>query len=217
VDPAAAAEVAAWAARAPKVLAQDLAGMAQYFPHWFLSGSIGGHPARCAHRDCRGASLVPTEGALRCVRCGTVGEADGLLWLGHLPSLARTEPAFQRRRKALRRSGFSEVTTGAAVYLLVPLMVVYPGEWPNVQPVVRYARRWLDALDLPRSSGVHHLIQGGRACIFSWGQWTAMPVHAVLQQRMVTHLASLLKVAAGQSPREAFIGRVHHERWQPER
>jgi hypothetical protein len=156
-------------------------------------------------------------GALRCVRCGEAGEVDGLLWLGHLPSLARPERTFQRRREALRRAGFPEVKTDAATFLLVPLMVVYPGEWPNIQPVVRYARRWLDALDLPSSSGVHHLIQGGRACIFSWGQWVAMPVHAVLQQRMVNHVASLLKVAAGQPPQQAFIGRIHRERWQPER
>ena len=217
VDPAAAGRVAPWAARAPEVLAQDLAGMAQYFPHWFLTGSAGGKPARCARRACQGAPLVPTGGALRCARCGTAGEADGLLWLGHIPSLARPESVFQRRQEALRRAGFSEVAAGEAVYLLVPLMLVYPGEWPNVQPVVRYARRWLDALDLPRSSGAHHLIHGGQACIFSWGQWTAMPVHAVLQERMTNHVASLLKVAAGQRPRQAFIGRIHHERWQPER
>ncbi len=224
VDPAAVAKVAPWAARMPEVLAQDLAGMAQYFPHWFLAASTRGQPARCARRACQGAPLVPsakspcgTEGALRCARCGTAGEADGLLWLGHIPSLARPELAFQRRRKALQRAGFPEVVAGEAVYLLVPLMLVYPDEWPNVQPVVRYARRWLDALDLPRSSGAHHLIQGGRACIFSWGQWTAMPVHAVLQERMANHVASLLKVAAGQRPRQAFIGRIHHKRWQPER
>ena len=217
VDPLAAAAVAPWAARAPEVLAQDLSGMAQYFPHWFLTGNAHGQPARCARRACQGAPLVPTEGALRCVRCREVGEANGLLWLGHLPSLARPERAFQRRRKALRRAGFPEVTTGEATFLLVPLMIIYPSEWPNVQPVVRYARRWLDVLNLPPSSGAHHLIQGGRACIFSWGQWTAMPVHVVLQQRMVNHVASLLKVAAGQRPRQAFIGRIHHGRWQPER
>jgi hypothetical protein len=79
---------------------------------------------------------------------------------------------------------------------------------------VRYAPRWLDALGLPPNSGAHHLVQNGRACIFGWGQWTAMPIHAVLQQRMVNHVASLLKVAAGQKPKQAFIGRGHHTSWE---
>jgi hypothetical protein len=44
-----------------------------------------------------------------------------------------------------------------------------------------------------------------------------MPIHAVLQQRMVNHIASLLKIAAGQAPAQAFIGRIHNDDWQPER
>ena len=44
-----------------------------------------------------------------------------------------------------------------------------------------------------------------------------MPIHAVLQQRVVNHLASLLKIAAGQPPQQAFIGRVHGDDWRPER
>jgi hypothetical protein len=152
---------------------------------------------------------------MRCVRCWEQGQADGLLWLGHIPALARPEPAFLRRQQALQEAGFAEITVGQATYLLIPLTVRYPAEWPNVEPTVRYAPRWLDALRVPRNSAAHHLIQDGRACVFAWGQWTAMPVHAVLQQRMVNHIASLLKVAAGQRPREAFIGRIHQRPWRP--
>jgi hypothetical protein len=206
VDRAAAAEAAAWVARATEVLEADLEGMAEYFPHWILVGSDGGRLARCA----RCAMLcVPTGGAMRCVQCGEARGASGMLWMGHIPALARPERSFVRRLQSLQEAGFAQVAVGEATYLLVPLTVLYPAEWPNVKPVVRYARRWLDALGLPHNSASHHLIQNGRACIFAWGQWTVMPVYAVLQQRVVNHIASLLKIVAGQRPREAFIGRIH--------
>jgi hypothetical protein len=212
IDIAAAARVAPWAARAPQVLEADLAGMAEYFPHWLLASSRGGRPSTCPR--CA-APYVPTSGAIRCARCGEVGRADGLIWLGHLPALARPEPGFARRWQALRDAGFPEATVGELTYLLAPLAIVYPAEWPNVEPAVRYAGRWLDTLGLPRSSAAHHLIANGQACIFAWGQWSALPVHTVLQQRVINHLASLLKIAAGQPPQQAFIGRVHHDDWQP--
>jgi hypothetical protein len=187
--------------------------MAEYFPHWILAGSNGGRLARCS----RCAALcVPSDGALRCVCCAEAGQADGLLWLGHIPTLARPESEFARRQRALLEAGFAQVEAGGAVYLLGPLTVLYPAEWPNVKPVMRYAARWLDALGLPRNSSAHHLVNNGRACIFAWGQWRAMPVHAVLQQRVVNHIASLLKIAAGQSPSQAFIGRIHSRAWRPE-
>jgi len=213
VDVHTAAAVAAWAARAPEALLADLAGMAEYFPHWLLVGGLGGRPLRC--RGCA-AFHIPTSGAIRCPGCGAAAHADGLLWVGHLPALARPEPAFARRRAALQAAGFAEASAGDAAYLLVPLGVAYPAEWPNVEPAVRYAGRWLDALGLPRASAGHHLIGAGQACIFAWGQWSAMPIHAVLQQRVVNHVASLLKIAAGQPPAQAFIGRIHHGDWQPE-
>ncbi len=213
VDLGAAAGVATWVGRAPQVLEADLQGMAQHFPHWILAGSNGGRLVRCS----RCAELcVPTDGALRCVCCGEARQADGLLWLGHIPTLARPEQEFACRQRALQEAGFAQVDVGGATYLLVPLTVLYPAEWPNVEPLVRYAARWLDALGLPQSSAAHHLINGGRACIFAWGQWRAMLVHAVLQQRVVNHIASLLKIAAGQSPRQAFIGRIHNQAWRPE-
>jgi hypothetical protein len=213
VDLSAAADMAAWVGRAPQVLETDLQGMAQYFPHWILAGSDGGRLARCS----RCAALcAPTGGALRCVCCGDARRGDGLLWLGHIPTLARPEDEFARRQRALLEAGFAQVEAGGAVYLLVPLTVLYPSEWPNVRPIVRYAARWLKALNLPRSNAAYHLVQNGQACIFAWGQWRAMPVHAVLQQRVVNHIASLLKIAAGQSPGQAFIGRIHRRAWQPE-
>jgi hypothetical protein len=215
VDPQAAASVAAWAARTPALLDTDLTGMAQYFPHWLLVGGQEGKALRCP--DCA-LFYVPTDGGLRCIHCRHKSrkQADGLLWVGHIPTLARPEAAFIPRQDALRAAGFPEITVKQATYLLVPLTVAYPAEWPNVEPVVRYAARWLDALGLPHNSGLHHLYHNRQACIFNWGEWTAMPIHAVLQQRMVNHIISLLKIAAGQTPQQAFIGRIHNQPWTPE-
>ncbi len=206
VDPAAAAQAAPWAARMPEILAADLAGMASYFPHWQLIGTDGGRPQRCP--TCR-AWAVPSAAAIRCLACQQVLAADGLAWVGQIPVLARPEPRFAGHQLALREAGFAEAAVEGLTYLLVPLAVGYPSEWPNLEPTVRYSGRWLDALGLPRSSAAHHLIEAGRACIFAWGQWSALTVADVLQQRMVNHIASLFKVVAGQSPGAAFIGRIH--------
>jgi hypothetical protein len=208
VDHAAAAAIMAWVGRAPAIWEADLIGMADYFPHWMLVGATAGAPFRCQLCAER-AFVAPTAGALRCLACRQPATPKGLAWVGQLPILARPDPPFARRREALRQAGFGEASAAGLDYLLVPLTVLYPGEWPNEEPLVRYSRRWLELMGLPAFSGAHHLIGGGQACIFAWGQWRAMSIAAVLQQRMVNHLASLCKIAAGQSPAEAFIGRIH--------
>lgn len=213
VDPAALATVASWPARNPAALHQDLEGMASMFPHWILAGALHGKLARCT--ACA-TPLVPTDGRLRCFSCGSPGAANGLLWLGQIPALARPEPAFCARQAALREAGFGEVASGNQAYLLVPLTVLYPAEWPQQEPQVRYTPRWLTLLGLPTSSARHHLVSSGQACIYAARQWTAQPIHAVLGQRMLNHIASLFKVVAGQTPEQAFIGRIHHIAWQPD-
>jgi hypothetical protein len=207
VDRVAAGQVMPWVAREPKVWAADLAAMAAHFPHWALVGGEGHQPGGCR---CGGGPLAPIQGALRCASCGAAGQASTLLWVGHLPVLARPEPSFGVRRQALRAAGFAETNVGGLVYLLVPMCVVYPREWPGLEPVVHYAPAWLRALQLPEASGAHHLYFQGRACLFGFGQWRPMTVAAVLQQRVLNHLVSLLKVAAGVAPTQAFIGKVAH-------
>jgi hypothetical protein len=202
----AAAQVMGWVRREPDVWQADLLSMARHFPHWILAAGDGSVPGRC---PC-GGPLVPAEGALRCVMCGKAGRASTLMWVGQLPVLARPEATFARRRSALRAAGFGETEVGGLVYLLVPLVVSYPSEWPSLEPGVTYAPQWLAALELPSANGAYHLVGGGRACLFGWGQWRPMSVTAVLQQRVVNHVVSLLKIAAGMSPEAAFIGRMAH-------
>lgn len=134
----------------------------------------------------------------------------GPAWMGALPSPVRPGPPLDARRNALRAAGFAEVNAAGTIYVLVPLLVRYPAEWPNSEPAVQYAPRWLDAIGLPRYSSAHHLVQDGRACLYGYGEWYAQPIHAMIQQRVINHTLSLLKIAAGTSPHEAFIGRVAH-------
>ncbi|HYF65258.1 MAG TPA: hypothetical protein VD886_20690 [Herpetosiphonaceae bacterium] len=208
VDREAAAATMAWIQRAPAAWQADLEGMADYFPHWALVGAADGAPVRCGLCAER-AFAAPMDGALRCLACRQPAAATGLAWVGQLPILARPETRFQRRRESLREAGFGEAAAPGLDYLLVPLTVLYPAEWPNVEPAVRYSRRWLQLMGLPSASAAHHLVGAGQACIFAWGQWRAMSIAAVLQQRMVNHLASLCKIVAGQPPGQAFIGRIH--------
>ncbi len=207
VDTAAAIRAMPWVEREPEAWQADLTAMAAHFPHWALVGGDGCQPLGCR---CGGGPLAPTQGGLRCAGCGAVGHAATLLWVGHLPVLARPEPCFVARRQALHAAGFVETTVRGLVYLLVPLCVVYPREWPALEPAVHYAPAWLQALGLPEASGSHHLYFHGRACLFGFGQWRPMTIADVLQQRVVNHVVSLLKVAAGIEPSVAFLGRVAH-------
>lgn len=206
VDEEAAWQVMGWVRREPASWRADLEEMAKHFPHWTLVGGKGSQPLRCG---C-GGPLAPQEAGLCCVLCRKAGQADSLMWVGQLPVLARPDNSFVARRKALTAAGFAETTVGGLVYLLVPLVVVYPGEWPSLEPGVYYSPQWLAAAGLPIANGAYHLVGGGRACLFGYNQWRPMSVAAVLQQRVVNHVVSLLKIAAGMTPHEAFIGRVAH-------
>jgi hypothetical protein len=214
VDPQAIGRVFAWSRRQPAILTADLESMATYFPSWVLVGALAGKISTCP--DCQ-LPCVPIASAIRCPGCHAEYPADQLIWIGSLPTLMRPEPAFTIRRTALQAAGFAETSAAGQEYMLVPLTLRYPTEWPNVEPTVCYAPRWLDAAGLPRASAAHHLIRGGQACLFAWGQWQAQPIANVLQQRVVNHVASLIKIIAGQAPADAFIGRIHTDNWRPER
>ena len=190
----------------PGVVQNDVESMHCFFPHWILAGTKQEKITKC--RSCKVAA-VPTAGAIRCPVCSVPVDADGAAWLGHIPALMPTDESFAQYRYTLAAAGFQEVETCGQVYLLVPLRLLYPHEWPNVQAAVQYAPGWLQALGLPLANASYHLIGRGQACLFAWGQWKAMSVGELLQQRVINHVHSLLKIASGQSAEQAFIGRVH--------
>ena len=173
VDQRAIAAQINWAKRNPAAIQADLDGMAQFFPHWLLVGAENGQIARCS--TCH-APAVPTNGAFRCLDCRSEVTINGMAWIGQIPALSRPEPRFQSGREALATAGFGEVTIDQQTYLLVPLTVHYPNEWPNQEPLVQYNIRWLKTLKLPASNGSYHLISNGRACIYGYNQWFVQPM-----------------------------------------
>ena len=207
VDPAAAATLAAWVQRQPQLFESDLAGMQTYFPHWILAGATAQAMVLCS--ECR-TPVVPTAGAMRCLDCHQPAQASHLHWFGHVPVLARPEHAFQQAMQRLQAAGFGQIQVDHATYMLVPLSVWYPSHWPNQPPTVRYNQRWLATIGLPASNASYHLVGNGSACIYGYNDWVAQPIHQVLGQRMLNHALSLCKIIAGQSARQAFIGRVAH-------
>lgn len=205
-DVTAATHAMKWVGRKPYLFREEVEAMATYFPHWVLVGATQDLPARSR---CCAAPMVPARGDMRCLVCNMPQSCDGLMWIGQLPTIARPEPGFRQPQAALRAAGFGEARINQFTYMLVPMTVVYPSEWNNVEPSVRYSTRWLDTIGLPRQNASYHLIADGRACLFGYGEWYAMTVCAVLQQRVVNHVTSVLKIVAGQTSRQAFIGRAH--------
>ncbi len=210
VDLATASSVAPWAQRAPALLAGEVAAMGESFPHWLLA--LGQHDAPVACGTC-GNPVVFAAGAARCVACDTPADPPPgaqLVWVGHLPTLLRPASALDARLPALAAAGFPTFTVGAAHYLLVMLLLAYPAEWPHEEPSVRYSPHFLRLIGVgPGPSGITHLLSAGRACLYAPGQYQGTGAAAVLQQRAVNHLASLMKIAGGTPPTEAFIGRIH--------
>jgi hypothetical protein len=210
VDLDVAAQVMAWSRRAPVLLAQEIGEMAEHFPHWLLVCANGRGPHAC--EQC-GEMIVFAAGAARCVACERphpTQHGDLLAWVGHLPSLIRNSPPLLARLPALTTAGAPTIDVNGSQYVLVPFVVSYPEHWPNVEPVVRYGAGILEALGLHNGPGsLYHLYGHGQACLYAPNQWRGASVRVVLQQRVVNHLVSLLKIAAGVAPAEAFIGRIH--------
>ncbi len=210
VDLHVAGELHGWSRRAEALLAQEIAEMGEHFPHWLLVAGRHGRALRCQHCP---EPLIFAEGAARCPACwraATLPADTTLLWIGQLPTLVRNAPALERRLPALAEAGYPTIMAGEARYLLASLSVSYPDDWPQHEPAVRYASGFLPLLGIAETiSGSTHMLGDRQACLYASGQWRGSSVRVVLQQRVVNHLASLIKIAAGVPPSQAFIGRIH--------
>ncbi len=205
VDLAAAGQVSAWARENPALLAQEVAEMAAYFPRWVLTAGDGKAVNRCAR--CQDV-LVFRDGKLACVRCGRVGKGSQLAWMGHLPLPVDGLPQALARIMAHATPGFPLVRVGGTQLWLVPVVAFHPTDWPRSEPILRYDRALFSILNIP-ATATNHIIDQTRMCLYGWSQWRAVTVRVVLQQRVVNHLASLLKVADGQPAATAFAGKAH--------
>jgi hypothetical protein len=212
LDLALAASLQPWSGRTPARLGTEVAEMAEYFPHWRLVLARPGMRSLADCKACRGM-IAPAGGAWRCLECGRPARTEarsGLAWAGHLPALWPEHP----RLAGLGQPPAGHVVANAAGrrYLLVPLSAYYPDEWPRHEPHVRYAPQWLSFLQIA-GRGAIHMYDEERPCLFYANQWNGVSIRAVLQQRVVNHLHSLVKIAMGQVPHKAFIGKIHDQPW----
>ena len=209
LDLAVASRLMRWSRRVPELLAREAREMIEHFPHWLLTSGSENRPHGCPR--C-GEMMIFAEGKSQCIACGGPPDsaATQLIWVGHLPTLWRNEDRLQRYINPLKAAGCPLISVNNARYLLVPIHVGYPTEWPNQEPSVCYSSGFLSALGIgEHASSTSHMLGGGMACLYAHGQWNGVSVRSVLQQRLVNHLASLIKIAAGIDPNEAFIGRIH--------
>ncbi|HMA34294.1 MAG TPA: hypothetical protein VKY74_07400 [Chloroflexia bacterium] len=206
VDLAAAARAATWARDNPALLAQEVAEMAAYFPRWVLT--VGPGPAITRCKAC-GEVLVFRAGKQRCICCGRTGAGSGLAWMGHLPMPLGGLPRVLRRVQAHPHPAYPLVTVGQTPIWLVPVAAFYPAAWPHEVPTCRYDPALFGILGIGAPGARHHIISSTAMCLYGAGDWRAVTLRVVLQQRVVNHLASLLKIGEGQDPSTAFAGRQH--------
>lgn len=202
-----------WARDEPRVL-KEIRAMEQMYPAWTLTLAQGMEALRRSNAP--GDSAIPAAGAWRWASDGAEFRRPPytvLAWEGLLPA-----PLKGLKGVAERLHGHYPVEmVQGAPWTAVPVRVAYATDYPQGQPFVFYDMRWIQTLNLPLGSA-GHLLGGGLLCLFYINQWKrTYTVADVLSQRVINHLYSTLKIAAGMNPHEAFIGRIHAEAWKPER
>jgi hypothetical protein len=200
LDLRAAADVASWAAAAPARLEQEAREMAARYPRWALTGADA--RGRVACRACR-EPLVCRDGKLRCVRCRRVGAAPRLAWMGHLAIPVAGRPRALARIRLYEHPDYPALRLNGALLWMVPLLAIYPDDWPASPPVVRCGPDLLRILDLEKRRGALRLDADG-ALQLQPGAPRAATVRAVLEDQVTPHLAAILAVADGDGPLAAF-------------
>jgi hypothetical protein len=186
-------------------MAREASEMAAHFPRWLLALTRDGQPIRC--RACDG--LFVFDRGVRCVQCDSTSvprHARGG-WFGVVPpvgidGLAKLRPALLAKPPQRHVVGHRE---GLGNFLLVPLVVTYPAEYPAYPPNVFYLPSFRDIPGVPSDEYSHelHMIGVGRMCLYATGEWTdALTCRDVLQQRAYPHVIKFLNYANGK--RDAF-------------
>ncbi len=208
---------------------RELHAMAEMYPAWTL---VLGQSTQAVERPGCADVAVPTGGAWRWASDGAVvvqPERPGVLgklaaalrtrtqgnwetlWQGLLPA-----PLSGLKRVAEKLRGHYPVDEIAGrPWTAAPLRVCYPCDFPQTEPAVFYEAEWLRTLGVHSGGGLH-ILGGHRLCLFYPGHWKRpYTVADVLSRRVINHMYSILKHAAGANAQEAFIGRIHDEAWGP--
>lgn len=192
-----------------KRLCKEVEEMSAHLPRWILTVVKGRNTIRC--KRCGG--LLVFDRGLRCVACGkarSVADLDPsvrLAFFGLLPpigidGLPKIKAGLAGHTPKRHIVGHSpEIGT----YLLVPLVAVFPPEYPVAALAVAYQPGFFSIPYTPSGRASHevHMVGGEFMCLFAARQWSpAMTCREVLQQRAYPHVIKMLNYAAGK--RDAF-------------
>ena len=184
--------------------------MAQHFPRWLLVLVRDGQPVAC---KCDG--LYVFDRGARCVLCDKPPKDMKLLragWFGVLPpigldGLAKIKDAIVAKPPKRHVVGTREPL---GTFMLVPLVVQYPGAYPRYPLDVYYLPEFRDIPGVPRDEYSHafHMIGQGRMCLFAPNEWREdLACREVLQQRAYPHVIKFLNFANGKKDAFAIVTR----------
>lgn len=199
---------ARYAGVAVERLAHEAQEMAAHFPRWLLTLTRDGVPARC--RSCDG--LYVFENGARCVQCGTTSVPRNTRggWFGVMPpigidGLAHIKDKLLARPPQRHVVGYREPIGN---YILVPVVVAYPAEYPRYPPNVHYLPEFRSIPGIPGDEYSHtfHMIGTGRMCLFTSSEWSEqLTCRDVLQQRAYPHVIKFLNYANGKKDAFAIV------------
>jgi hypothetical protein len=187
--------------RNDRFLERDFKEMNNYLPHWILTV---GKNLDLLKSKCCSDNLAPIEGELRCILCNGVSKETPniLVWTGLLPVNLEGRPKAIKKLEKAQKEGklkYPFIEPGGKKHLLVPVLVVYPSNWPYSPPQAHYLdRQYIEALKLPIGQNAH--IVGDRTlCLyhgFHSGQWDDnTTIMYIVANRIAPHMLALLKLA----------------------
>jgi hypothetical protein len=209
-----AASLSRWAAANPGRLEREATQMAQHFPRWLLTVVRGREPMMCP--SCQG--MLVFDRGLRCSSCerelarSRIPPGAQISWFGLMPPIGID--SLTKLRNQLVASAPARHVVGSSPatghYLLVPLLAVYPEEFPQTWPRITYFKEIFSVGGMPARGSSHtcHMLPDDVMCLFAAGQWRAeMSCREVLQQRAYPHVVKLLNYADGKTNAFAIVTR----------
>jgi hypothetical protein len=192
-------------------LTREVADMAQHMPRWILTLATPTNNDFTACPRCKG--MLVFDRGIRCVQCGKpapkrqVNNAR-LAWFGLLPPIG--VDGLERLKAGLQRKGAPEKhvfgqRADIGSFLLVPLLAIYPANFPVNSVRVSYMPGFWRLPNMPRNAAAHeyHMLGDSLMCLFAGGEWKQNTTcREVLQQRAYPHVIKMLNYANGK--RNAF-------------
>ncbi len=210
VDINAAIKVQKWVQKFPQIFNRELDEMKTHFPRWILTVTDSdGKLKNCP--QCNN-TLVLTQGKIVCINCQSILKKFNnlhLAWTGLIPTPISGRENLQTRLNKINEQPFPVVELDNIYYLLTPVVVMYTNKFPVEEPYCYYTSEFMKVLGTPKNGSYIHLLSGNRMCLFGYGEWNSLSVRQVIQQRVLNHLISTIKIADGMPAHKAFIGKGH--------